>query len=271
VALQLQRSHRVFLRRRAAVLVLGAVAVFGIASSILVAVPAAPASDRSPLSLEARPIRPAPAPATQISQAAGPITEVAVLWGDTPGSMTPGGPSTLTVPGSWYGYQSELPVIAMTPGWLEVRLAQRPNESTAWIPASAATLTSTPYALALSLSDEHLRVYLDGQLVDDFPAGIGTAQTPTVTGSYFVTMMAPAPDPGYGPFILVTSAHSDAIADWDNSGDAIIAIHGPITSDVDALIGNTGAQVSNGCIRLHDADLTQLASIPPGTPLDITP
>jgi lipoprotein-anchoring transpeptidase ErfK/SrfK len=69
--------------------------------------------------------------------------------------------------------------------------------------------------------------------------------------------------------VLVTSAHSNAITDWDASGDAIIAIHGPITSYDDAAIGTTGAAISHGCIRLHDSDLAQLSIIPAGTPLDI--
>ena len=44
------------------------------------------------------------------------------------------------------------------------------------------------------------------------------------------------------------------------------AIHGPITSYDDSLIGTTGAAISNGCIRLHDADLAQLSMIPPARP-----
>ena len=78
-----------------------------------------------------------------------------------------------------------------------------------------------------------------------------------------MTMQVPAPTAGYGPFVLVTSAHSDLHMDWDDSGDAIIAIHGPITSYDDSLIGTTGAAISHGCIRLHDADLAQLNTIPP--------
>jgi lipoprotein-anchoring transpeptidase ErfK/SrfK len=69
--------------------------------------------------------------------------------------------------------------------------------------------------------------------------------------------------------VLVTSDHSDTITDWENSGDAIIAIHGPIDAYDDSLIGNTGAAISHGCIRLHDADLAQLAMVPAGTPIDI--
>ena len=50
---------------------------------------------------------------------------------------------------------------------------------------------------------------------------------------------------------------------------AVIGIHGPITSYDDSLIGTTGAAISHGCIRLHDADLAQLSIIPAGTPIDI--
>src|ERR1700722_17413744 len=53
---------------------------------------------------------------------------------------SPGRLATGTVPASWYRRPSVLPVIAAEPGWVEVRLAQRPNESTAWLPATDVTL-----------------------------------------------------------------------------------------------------------------------------------
>jgi lipoprotein-anchoring transpeptidase ErfK/SrfK len=196
-------------------------------------------------------------------------TVVATLHADTPGSPAPGAASTMTVPGTWYSYPSVLPVIDSAPGWVEVRLAQRPNGSTAWVPQSDVSLSVSPYRLVVNLTTEHLTVYDYGTAVLDFPAGIGSPDDPTPPGNYFVTMQVPAPDPGYGPFVLVTSDHSDSITDWAGTGDAIIAIHGPITSYDDSLIGATGAAISHGCIRLHDADLAQLADIPAGTPLDI--
>jgi lipoprotein-anchoring transpeptidase ErfK/SrfK len=196
-------------------------------------------------------------------------TLVATTHGAIPGSPEPGAPQNLVVPANWYGYPSILPVIDAVPNWVEVRLAQRPNGSTAWVPLSDVSLSYTPYLIVLNLSTEHLSVYKGGQEIMDFPAGIGTSDDPTVTGNYFVTMTVPPPDPGYGPFVLVTSAHSDAITDWSDSGDAIIAIHGPITSYDDSLIGTTGARISHGCIRLHDADLAQMSVIPAGTPVDI--
>jgi lipoprotein-anchoring transpeptidase ErfK/SrfK len=212
---------------------------------------------------------PAAAPAASSASEVPASTVVATLRGDVPGSPAPGALSTQTVPGSWYGYPSILPVIAAKGRWLEVRLAQRPNESTAWIPRSAVTTSTVAYAVVVNLSTERLTVYQSGQPVLSFPAGIGSPASPTPPGTFFITMTAPAPDPGYGPFVLVTSAHSDAITDWENSGDAIIAIHGPIDAIDDALIGTTGAAISSGCVRLHDADLAQLSMLPAGTPVDI--
>jgi lipoprotein-anchoring transpeptidase ErfK/SrfK len=220
--------------------------------------------------------KPAPTPAKPkvhvvvagISAPAG-MTLVATTHGAIPGSPAPGAPSNMIVPGDWYGYPSVLPIIATKPNWVEVRLAQRPNGSTAWVPQSDVSISTTPYRIVVNLSTEHLTVYRLGQEIDNFPAGIGTPDDPTVTGQFFVTMLAAAPNPGYGPFVLVTSAHSDAITDWQASGDAIIAIHGPITTYDDEQIGTTGAAISHGCIRLHDADLAQLDPIPPGSPVDI--
>lgn len=179
----------------------------------------------------------------------------------------PGQAPSGTIPGLWYGGVSALPVVDQVPGWFEVRLAQRPNESTAWVQASDVTLSLTHYRIVVDLSTERLQLWQAGQMLYDFPAGVGTATDPTTTGEYFVALYASPPSPGYGPFVIVTSAHSDAITDWDQSGDALIAIHGPLGDD--RLIGTTGARVSHGCIRLHDADLYDLNDVPAGTPVDI--
>jgi L,D-transpeptidase catalytic domain len=173
----------------------------------------------------------------------------------------------MKVPGQWLGAASILPVIAQRPGWDEVRLAQRPNQSVAWVPAADVSLATDPYHLVVNLTTMHLQLFDHGQQVADFPAGIGVPSDPTPTGHFFVALFAVAPSPGYGPFVLVTSAHSNTISDWEESGDAITAIHGPLGAD--AAIGTTGSRISHGCIRLHDADLAQLRDVPAGTPVDI--
>jgi lipoprotein-anchoring transpeptidase ErfK/SrfK len=224
------------------------------------------------------PTRPATTPAVATTPATTPdsgltpppgTTLTATTNGSIPGFPAPGAPSNMIVPASFYGYPSVLPVIATQPGWLEVRLAERPNGSTTWVQQSDVTVGTTPYFISVSLTTMHLTVYEAGIEILDFPAGVGAPDDPTPPGQYFVFAKVPPPNAAYGPFVLATSDHSDTIVDWENSGDAIIGIHGPITASDDSLIGNTGAAISHGCVRLHDADLAQLATIPPGTPIDI--
>ena len=174
-----------------------------------------------------------------------------------------------TVPAEWDGRPSVLPVIATSPGWVRVRLAQRPNGSTAWLPASDVTLGSTPYRIVVNSATTQLALYDKGQLVFSAPAGVGTPDDPTPTGEFFVAFdeRPPQPNPGYGPFIIVTSAHSTTIADLEGSGDAVIGIHGPLGEDSE--IGTAGARISHGCVRLHDQALERLVVVPPGTPVDI--
>jgi len=196
-------------------------------------------------------------------------TLLATLSKAAPRYPGPGATAAGRVPGSWYGARSTLPVLATRPGWVRVRLAQRPNGSTAWLPASDVRLTATPYRIVLNLATTHLTLYKDNRMVFAAPAGVGTRTFPTPTGVYFVAFLEAPPksDPGYGAFIMVISAHSDAISNWQGSGDAVIGIHGPLGSDKE--IGTTGAHISHGCIRLHEPDLLRLRDVPPGSPVDI--
>jgi lipoprotein-anchoring transpeptidase ErfK/SrfK len=171
------------------------------------------------------------------------------------------------VPASWHNARSILPVVETRPGWLDVQLAQRPNGATAWVLATDVTLATSPYRIVVDLATTHLTLYRAGHVVLRAPAGIGTSRYPTPVGQYFVALLATPPTPGYGAFVIVTSAHSNTITDWESSGDALIAIHGPLGSD--AQIGTTGAEVSHGCIRLHESDLLQLRPVPAGSPVDI--
>jgi lipoprotein-anchoring transpeptidase ErfK/SrfK len=224
----------------------------------------------SPAALARQTAAPSPsAPAVRVAAS----TLLATMRGSAPRYAGPGqlanGATAGTVPFSWYERPSVLPVVATRPGWVEVRLAQRPNESTAWVPASDVTLSRTPYEIVVDLKTTRLSLYEDGQLVFSAPAGVGTAGDPTPAGQFFVAFheQPPPGNPGYGPFILVTSAHSPAISDWEGSGDAVIGIHGPLGDDTQ--IGTSGAKVSHGCIRLHDQALERLTGVPAGTPIDV--
>ena len=196
-------------------------------------------------------------------------TLLATLSGAVPRFASPGRAAAGRVPGTWYDARSVLPVVATRPGWVRVRLAQRPNGSTAWLPARDVKLSSTPYRIVVNLATTRLTLYRAGRKAFVAGAGVGTKSDPTPTGQYFVAFLEdpPASAPGYGAFIMVTSAHSETISDWDGSGDAVIGIHGPLGSG--QVIGTTGARISHGCIRLQEAALLRLREVPPGTPIDI--
>lgn len=219
--------------------------------------------------------QPAPARGAKAMAAGSPAalpagaTLLATLSKAAPKYPSPSATTAGLVPDTWYGARSTLPVLATRPGWVRVRLAQRPNGSTAWLPASDVRLTETPYRIVIDLATTHLTLYKANQIVFSAPAGVGTKAYPTPTGVYFVAFLEAPPksDPGYGAFIMVTSAHSDAISSWQGSGDAVIGIHGPLGSDKE--IGTTGAHISHGCIRLLEPDLLRLRDVPPGSPVDI--
>ena len=86
-------------------------------------------------------------------------------------------------PGQWWEASSILPVIAQQPGWVEVRLAQRPNESVAWVPSADLSLASDPYYILVDLGATHLHLFKQGRQVGSFPAGIGVPSAPTPPGS----------------------------------------------------------------------------------------
>ena len=207
----------------------------------------------------AEPAPPPPVPTrTIIAQVTGPVAFAAV----------PAGPQVGTIPtGSWWGDTKQLPVVAQAPGWLEVRLPQRPNGLTGWIPASEAQLSSTNYGILIDVTTHRLQLWDAGRIVADLPAGVGTVDDPTPLGLFYVMDVAPPPGPGWGPFVVDTNADSEAITSWEGSGDAFTAIHGPLGAD--AAIGTTGGAISHGCVRLHDADLAQLRPVPPGAPVVI--
>jgi lipoprotein-anchoring transpeptidase ErfK/SrfK len=197
------------------------------------------------------------------------VTQVAIVLANSPRYDKPNHRVPGTVLSTWEYRPSILPVIATRPGWVRVRIPQRPNGSTSWLPADDVALNATTYRIVINVTTRRLALYNYGKQVFTAPAGIGTTADPTPPGHYFLAFDEAPPQlkAGYGPFVMVTSAHSPNIADWEGSGDALIGIHGPLGED--AAIGTRGARISHGCIRLHEAAQRKLRAVPPGTPIDV--
>jgi lipoprotein-anchoring transpeptidase ErfK/SrfK len=205
---------------------------------------------------------PKPQPVVPVS------TPLATPNGEVPTFDGPDGAEVGRV-GRWYGYPMTMPIVEDRGAWLRIMLPERPNGKTGWVRRSDVALSTSAFRIVIRLAETRLYAYQDGFELFSAPVGIGTERTPTPTGSFFVAVVEIPGPRGYGPVVLDTNGHSEAIKSWEGSGDAITAIHGPISASSDARIGTTGTRISNGCIRMHEADQQKLAVIPVGTPVDI--
>lgn len=209
---------------------------------------------------------PAPSPTLSAAPAVPSTSTVASVTGrsvevrDAPdGAVT----TTLDNPQA-SGAPLVLLVLGQEGDWVNVSVAQRPNGSSGWVPASAVTLTTTSYALVASTTSNTLVLYDAGVEKKSFPVATGTGGTPTPTGSFYLTELLAPTNQGYGPFAYGLSAFSDALNSF-GGGPGQIGLHG---TDDEASIGQAA---SHGCIRLSNADISELAAmLPLGTPITIT-
>jgi lipoprotein-anchoring transpeptidase ErfK/SrfK len=151
-------------------------------------------------------------------------------------------------------------------GWLEVQLPTRPNGSSGWIRADTVEVREVVTAVHVDLDARTLTVIDGGQVVLESAVAIGAPDTPTPRGSWYVTDRLDTADPGgsYGPYALGLSVHSEVLTDFAG-GDGQVGIHG---TDVP---GSIGQAVSNGCIRVPNDVVVELARLLPlGTPVSVS-
>lgn len=160
--------------------------------------------------------------------------------------------------------------------WVQVQLPVRPNGTTGWVSGSQVTVASTTRSVQISLSERRLRLVDQGSTLLDVPVGIGRPSTPTPSGAFTVTDIVPSLNPagGYGPVALALDGYSevmDSFAGESGTGtpdeiSPVLAIHGTNQPS------SVGAARSNGCPRLYNQDVLQLAQLAPaGTPVQIWP
>lgn len=155
--------------------------------------------------------------------------------------------------------------------WLRVEIAARPNSQEGWVRASDVTVSETEFRMELTLSTYTLRVFQGDDVVVETPVVIGTDYTKTPVGTFFLGEVLTAqqagvgsPNGAYGPYILATSAYSESL-DLFDGGLPVIAFHGTNNP------GLIGSKASNGCIRMANEVITQLAGmVPPGSVITIT-
>lgn len=148
--------------------------------------------------------------------------------------------------------------------WLDVFVPMRPNGSTGWIRRSDVELAHHEFRMVVELGAHKLTVYERNDVFLEAPVGVGRGTTPTPGGLFYTTeLLIPQGQPQYGPYAYGLSGYSEVLYDFAG-GDGQFGLHG--TNDPDSV----GRDVSNGCLRVHNEDITKLAErLPIGVPVEI--
>ena len=103
------------------------------------------------------------------------------------------------------------------------------------------------------------------QVIMQDSVAVGTDRTPTPLGNFFVDGAVKVPyDTGpYGAYQVSVSGFSDVLQSF-GGGVGQIAMHGTNRPDL------IGQNVSNGCIRMTNDNITKMVQLAPlGTPVDV--
>jgi lipoprotein-anchoring transpeptidase ErfK/SrfK len=156
--------------------------------------------------------------------------------------------------------------IEQQPGWYKALLPMRPNGSVGWVREADVTPGSTTYAIKIELGAHKLTLTESDNVVLEAPIVIGKPETPTPPGKYYITDpvdLQSRPNGAYGAYALGISGYSEVLKTF-NGGPGQLAIHGG------AWEGQLGTDVSNGCIRVINDVILQIAGVVPlGTPVEI--
>lgn len=140
--------------------------------------------------------------------------------------------------------------------WLHVQLAEYPNNSVGWVKADQVTTDSTDLLINVYLDEREVELVRDGDVELTSTAVIGAAESPTPLGTYFIADpvdFTSNPTGIYGAYALGLSAYSETLETFKGALPQI-AIHGTDSAKY------FGDAVSNGCVRLPDDTIRELAA-----------
>ncbi|MEC1262334.1 L,D-transpeptidase family protein [Bacillus swezeyi] len=110
-----------------------------------------------------------------------------------------------------------------------------------------------PYRIVVSLSARTLQLFDQNRLMKTYPIAVGKILTQTPRGEFVIVNRQPNPGGPFGAYWLSLSKQHYGIHGTNNPA-------------------SIGKAVSRGCIRMHNQDVVELASIVPnGTRVSITP
>lgn len=151
--------------------------------------------------------------------------------------------------------------------WAKVHLPVRPNGTMGWIHSDDYDVQYTSYAIEVEMEAHHLKLYEDGEVVFETDVGVGMSDRPTPGGVYYIKELLRPPNPEgvYGVYAYGLSGYSEVLTEF-NGGPGDLGLHG--TNNPDGI----GTDVSNGCVRMRNDEITQLVEefgLPLGTPVHV--
>jgi hypothetical protein len=163
-----------------------------------------------------------------------------------------------------FGSRTALAVQRTAGPWAGVPTPHFENGRLAWVRLDPRRLKAytVHYEVEIDLSEFRVDLLRRGKVINSFPASIGMPEAPTPTGRFAVTDTFRGDlNPAYGCCAVALTARQTRLPSGWLGGDRI-AIHG--TS------GPLGAEISHGCVRAADEDVSDLVDrLPPGTPVTI--
>ncbi|MCW2920578.1 MAG: ErfK/YbiS/YcfS/YnhG family protein [Thermoleophilia bacterium] len=146
--------------------------------------------------------------------------------------------------------------------WLKIRIPGRPNGRVGWVRDSKLGALQNVDTFLHIRRGRDARLYRGERVIWQAPVGTGAATTPTPAGHFWIREKFRGTGGIYGPWVFGTAAYS-VLSEWPRGG--VIGIHG--TDQPGLLPGRP----SHGCIRVRNAQITQLYRLMPvGTPLLIS-
>lgn len=271
-----QRLRHFLSQRSVLVPLVGALGIAGLAVGLAFALGSGDSPGATPLPSSSGPqASPSVSPSRQVSPEGEHATVATTTVDQLEVFAEAGGGSPAQTLGRWsdYGQVRTLLVVGDdgTGAWLQVLLPLKPNGQTGWVRASDVTLSTTTLVVNVDLSERRLELVdtalgPDASVVLEASVVIGAPETPTPVGNFYVTDpldLQANPTGVYGAYALGLSGYSEVLATF-NGAPPQIAIHG--TNEPSQL----GEAISNGCIRVSNDVVLQLAGLLPlGTPVVI--
>jgi hypothetical protein len=178
---------------------------------------------------------------------------------------SPGGPATKTVGDETQWGSHTIFHVAETDGeWAGVPNPYSGNGALGWVKLDPERLKAgyTTHAIEIDLSDHRVQLLREGEAIRTFTVSVGAPGSETPTGSFAVTDTFRGDlNPAYGCCaVALTAVQPRLPSGW--IGGNRIAIHGTT--------GPLGVNVSHGCVRAADRDVSALVDkVPPGAPVTI--